>query len=123
LSASTSAATFSSKRIRPYGCMAQSDPAIVMLDRGFAEPGVSIMARTKKFTDPTDIAICEVHRRYVELMETVRLESHGAETKERYLAVLPSLTAKLAMPSKPLSEMVGEIMTEAGPLLFQAMQR
>jgi len=27
------------------------------------------------------------------------------------------------MPSKPLSEIVGEIMTEAGPLLFQAMQR
>jgi len=68
--------------------MAQSDPAIVMLDRGFAEPGVSIMARTKKFTDPTDIAICEVHRRYVEVMETVRLETISAETKQRYLAVI-----------------------------------
>ena len=103
--------------------MAQSDPAIVMLERGFAEPGVSTMARTKKFTDPTDIAICEVHRRYVEVMETVRLETISAETKQRYLAVITSLTDKLAMPSKPLSEIVGEIMTEAGPLLFQAMQR
>ena len=104
--------------------MAQSDPAIVMLDRGFArDPGFSIMARTKKFTDPTDIAICEVHRRYVEVMETVRLETISAETKQRYLEVITSLTDKLAMPSKPLSEIVGEIMTEAGPLLFQAMQR
>ena len=81
------------------------------------------MSRAKKFTDPTDIAICEVHRRYVEVMETVRLETIGAETKERYLAVISSLTEKLAMPSKPLSEIVGEIMTEAGPLIFQAMQR
>ena len=94
-----------------------------MLDRGFADPGVSTMARTKKFTDPTDIAICEVHRRYVEVMETVRLETISAETKQRYLAVITSLTDKLAMPSKLLSEIVGEIMTEAGPLLFQAMQR
>jgi hypothetical protein len=81
------------------------------------------MARAKKFTDPTDIAICEAHRRYIEVMENVRLESISAETKQKYLAVIASLTDKLAMPSKPLSEIVGEIMTEAGPFLFQAMQR
>jgi len=81
------------------------------------------MARSKKFTDPTDIAIVEVHRRYVEVMETVRLETISPETKQRYLAVITALTEKLAMPSKPLSEVVGEIMTEAGPLIFQAMQR
>jgi hypothetical protein len=81
------------------------------------------MARSKKFTDPTDLAIVEVHRRYVEVMETVRLETISPETKQRYLAVITSLTEKLAMPSKPLSEVVGEIMTEAGPLIFQAMQR
>lgn len=81
------------------------------------------MARAKKFTHPTDIAICEVHRRYVEVMETVRLDTISPETKERYLAVISSLTEKLAMPSKPLSEILGEIMTEAGPFLFQAMQR
>jgi hypothetical protein len=52
-----------------------------------------------------------------------RLETISDETKQRYLAVITSLTDKLAMPSKPLSEIVGEIMTEAGPLLFQAMQR
>jgi hypothetical protein len=81
------------------------------------------MARTKKFTDPTDVAICEVHRRYVEVMETVRLETISVETKQRYLAVISSLTEKLATPSKPLAEVLGEIMTEAGPLIFQAMQR
>ncbi|HKN01815.1 MAG TPA: hypothetical protein VJX23_14970 [Candidatus Binataceae bacterium] len=81
------------------------------------------MARAKKFTHPTDIAICEAHRRYVEVMETVRLDAISVETKERYLAVISSLTDKLAMPSKPLSEIVGEIMSEAAPFLFQSMQR
>jgi hypothetical protein len=30
---------------------------------------------------------------------------------------------KLAMPSKPLNEILGEMMAEAGPMIFQAMQR
>ncbi|MGO9602432.1 MAG: hypothetical protein ACLQAT_03335 [Candidatus Binataceae bacterium] len=81
------------------------------------------MARARKFTDPTDIAICEAHRRFVEVMETVRLETISGETKQSYLAVISSLTDKLAMPSKPLSEIVGEIMSEAAPFLFQSMQR
>ncbi len=81
------------------------------------------MATRKKFADPTDRAIIEVHRRFVEVMETIRLESISGETKERYLAVMISLTEKLAVPSKPLSEIVSEIMAEAAPFLFQAMQR
>ena len=28
-----------------------------------------------------------------------------------------------AMPSKPLNEILGEMMAEAGPMIFQAMQR
>jgi hypothetical protein len=81
------------------------------------------MATRKKIADPTDRAIVEVHRRFVEVMETVRLETISGETKERYLAVMTSLTEKLAVPSKPLSEIVSEIMAEAAPFLFQAMQR
>jgi hypothetical protein len=82
------------------------------------------MARSsKKFTDPTDLAILEVHRRFVEVMETVRLESISPDMKERYLSVMTNLTEKLAMPAKPLSEILGEIMAEAGPIIFQAMQR
>ena len=77
----------------------------------------------KKFTDPTDQAIIEMHRRFIEVMETVRLESISGETKERYLAVMTSLTEKLAVPAKPLSEIVSEMMAEAAPFLFQAMQR
>ena len=80
-------------------------------------------SRAKKFTDPTDLAIVEAHRRYIEVMEEIRLEIISAETKQKYLAVISSLTEKLAVPAKPLSEIVGEIMTEAGPFLFQAMQR
>jgi hypothetical protein len=81
------------------------------------------MARQKKFTHPTDIAIVEIHRRFVAVMEDVRLESIPPDMKERYLAIMTALTEKLAMPSKPLAEIVGEIMAEAGPIIFQAMQR
>ena len=81
------------------------------------------MSSRKKFSNPTDQAIIEVHRRFIEAMETVRLESLSSETKERYLVVMTSLTEKLSMPSKPLSEVVSEVMAEAAPLLFQAMQR
>jgi len=81
------------------------------------------MARSRKFTDPTDIEICEVHRQFVQVMENVRLETISTETKARYLIVMRSLTEKLAIPTKPLSEVVGELMTEAGPMIFQAMQR
>ncbi len=73
------------------------------------------MARARKFTDPTDIAIVEMHRRFVEVMEDMRLTEISAETKQRYLTIMTSFTEKLATPSKPLAEIVGEIMTEAAP--------
>jgi hypothetical protein len=81
------------------------------------------MSRQKKFTDPVDIEIVEVHRRFIEAMEEVRLETIEPEMKQRYLAIMKSLTEKLAIPSKPLHEVVGELMAEAGPILFQVMSR
>ena len=81
------------------------------------------MPRAKKFTDPTDIAIADIHRRFVGAMENIRLETMTAEMKQRYLMVMKSVTEKLEMPSKPLPEILGEMMAEAGPLIFQAMQR
>jgi hypothetical protein len=80
------------------------------------------MARSKKLTNPTDVEIVEIHRRYVEVMEEIRLETIDPETKQSYLLVLRSLTEKLAMPSKPLNEILRELMTEAGPIIFQIMQ-
>ena len=81
------------------------------------------MAHQKKFTDPIDLEILEIHRRFVEVMENVRLETISPEMKQAYLSVMKSLTEKLAMPSKPLQEILAEMMAEAGPLIFQAMQR
>jgi hypothetical protein len=75
------------------------------------------------FTDPVDREIYEAHRRFVEVMETDRLATISAGTKEQYLRIMRSLAEKLAVPSKPLSEIVGEVMSEAAPLLFAAMQR
>jgi hypothetical protein len=81
------------------------------------------VAHQKKFTDPIDLEILEIHRRFVEVMENVRLETISPEMKQTYLAVMKSLTEKLAIPSKPLHEILAEMMAEAGPLIFQAMQR
>ena len=81
------------------------------------------MARARKHADPLDIEIVEIHRRYIQVMEDMRLETISVETKQRYLQMIRNLTEKLEIPSKPLSEVVGEIMAEAAPLLFQAMQR
>jgi hypothetical protein len=75
------------------------------------------------FSDPLDREIYDAHRRFVEVMETDRLGSISAGTKEQYLRIMRTLADKLAVPTKPLSEIVGEIMSEAAPLLFQAMQR
>ena len=80
------------------------------------------MARAVKFTNPLDQEIFEAHRKYIETMEA-RLETISDGTKMHYLKVLVSLAEKLGTPGKPLSEIVGEIMSEAAPLLFQAMQR
>lgn len=79
------------------------------------------MARALKFTNPRDKEIFEAHRKYIEIMEA-RLEMISDDTKGHYLKMLVSLTEKLAIPGKPLSEIVGEMMSEAAPLLFQAMQ-
>ncbi len=81
------------------------------------------MANKKKSTDPLDVEIVEVQRRFVDLMENVRLETMSPEMKQHYLTVMKALTEKLAMPSKPLHEILGEMMAEAGPMIFQAMQR
>jgi hypothetical protein len=79
------------------------------------------MARADKFNNPKDQEIYEIHRRYIDVMER-RLVDITDESKVHYLKVLKSLTEKLAVPGKPLSEIVGEMMSEAAPLLFMAMQ-
>ncbi len=84
---------------------------------------VTTMTRSNKFSNPMDKEIYEVHRRYIQVMENERLAAISDETKTHYLRVLKSLTDKLAIPGKPLSEVIGEMMSEAAPLLFQSMQR
>ena len=81
------------------------------------------MARSNKLSNPMDKEIYEVHRRYIQVMENERLATISDESKTHYLRVLKSLTDKLAIPGKPLSEVIGEMMSEAAPLLFQSMQR
>jgi hypothetical protein len=71
---------------------------------------------------PADPEIFEVHRRFIQVMEGDRLLTISAETRGHYLTVMRSLTAKLAVPGKPLSEILSEIMSEAAPLIFRVMQ-
>jgi hypothetical protein len=82
-----------------------------------------LMASDPKFSNPLDREIYETHRLFLKVMENDRLPTISDETKASYLAVFKSLTEKLATPGKPLSEVVGEIMSETAPLLFQVMQR
>jgi hypothetical protein len=79
------------------------------------------MARVRKPSDPQARAIFEVHRRYIEVMEQ-RLAGVEDQTRINYVTIMTSLTEKLSIPGKPLSEIVREMMAEAGPLLFQVMQ-
>ena len=81
------------------------------------------MARARKFTNPLDQEVHEIHLRYIDVMEGERLASISDETKSHYLRVLTTLTEKLAVPGKPMSEVVGEMMADAAPFLFRAMQR
>ncbi len=80
------------------------------------------MARANKFSDPLDLQIHEAHSRYVQVMEEIRMGAISQETKEKYLKIIGGLTEKLAIPTKPLSEIIGEMMAEAAPFLFQTMQ-
>ncbi|HTW86475.1 MAG TPA: hypothetical protein VMD75_00590 [Candidatus Binataceae bacterium] len=72
---------------------------------------------------PHDPEIFEIHRRFIQVMEGDRLLTISAETRGHYLTVMRSLTAKLSVPGKPLSEILSEMMSEAAPLIFQVMQR
>jgi DNA-binding GntR family transcriptional regulator len=72
---------------------------------------------------PHDPEVFEVHRQFVEVMEDGRLLAIGAEMRGHYLTVMRSLTAKLSIPGKPLSEIVSEMMTEAAPIIFKVMQQ
>src|ERR1700732_4959533 len=83
----------------PIGCYSR---------RNFAAPEDAVMARANKFSDPLDQKIHDAHRHYIEVMEDIRMGSISKETKEKYLQIISALSEKLALPSKPLSEIIGE---------------
>ncbi len=70
-----------------------------------------------------DPEVFEVHRQFIEIMENGRLLTISTEMRGHYLTVMRSLTAKLSVPGKPLSEIVSEMMSEAAPLIFKVMQQ
>jgi len=69
-----------------------------------------------------DSDIAMVHERYVQAMEW-RIPTLALETKERYLAVLSLLVAKLESPDKSLPDILGEMMAEAAGHLFAELGR
>ncbi len=58
------------------------------------------MARGHKFSDPLDQQIYDAHRRYIEVMEDIRMGAISTETKEKYLQIITALTEKLALPKQ-----------------------
>jgi hypothetical protein len=79
------------------------------------------MPRQKKFSDPMDHEIYLAHRRYVQVMEEQRLSTIAADSKTHYLAMLKSMTDKLEVPGKPLSEIMREVIAEAMPIILQVI--
>jgi hypothetical protein len=67
-----------------------------------------------------DDDIAMTHARFVRAMET-RLPSLNIATKERYLAVLSALVAKLESPDKNLRDILGEMMVEAAAHIMEEM--
>jgi hypothetical protein len=67
-----------------------------------------------------DRQIVATHRRFVKAMDG-RLAHMGADTKERYFAVLSVLVAKLEDVDKPLREVMQEMVSEAGHMILQEM--
>ncbi|HLH77383.1 MAG TPA: hypothetical protein VKV28_11305 [Candidatus Binataceae bacterium] len=65
--------------------------------------------------------VTQTHRRFVAAMER-RLAEIDEPARSGYLTVMVSLSAKLEVPGKPISEIVRELMAEAGPLLFSLMR-
>ena len=67
-----------------------------------------------------DRQIVATHRRFVKAMDG-RLGTMGADTKERYFAVLAVLVTKLEETDKPLKEVMQEMVSEAGHMILQEM--
>ncbi len=58
------------------------------------------------------------HDRFVAAMNA-RLPGMPLEQKERYFAVLSALVTKLETPTKPLRDVLQEMMAEAAAYVFQ----
>ncbi len=69
-------------------------------------------------TKDMDKQINATHQRFQQAMEA-RLRGMRLESKERYFAVLCILVTKLEEPSKPMREVLREIMMEAAPYIAQ----
>lgn len=68
-----------------------------------------------------DQQIVATHKRFVKAMNA-RIGSMSLETKERYYALLSTLTAKLEQSEKTLREVMQELMPEAASVILQEMQ-
>jgi hypothetical protein len=65
-----------------------------------------------------DKQIAATHQRFQQAM-AARLKTMRLESKERYFAVLCALVTKLEDPSKPLRQVLQEVLMEAAPYIAQ----
>src|SRR6185295_7243936 len=78
------------------------------------------MSSERALQNDLDRQIVATHRRFVKAMDG-RLGTMGADTKERYFAVLAVLVTKLEETDKPLKEVMQEMVSEAGHMILQEM--
>jgi hypothetical protein len=65
-----------------------------------------------------DRQIAMTHKRFIKAMDA-RVPDMRQETKERYLAVVSMLAAKLDDASKPLRDVLQEMMAEAASVILE----
>ena len=76
------------------------------------------MASSELLSTALDSDIAMIHQRFMTAMKG-RLPTMALDTKERYFAVLSSLVGKLEAPEKGLRDVLQEMMSEVGAIIFQ----
>lgn len=78
------------------------------------------MADTDLIDQELNKQILATQKRFQQAMKT-RLAHMSRESKERYFAVLSTLVSKLEDPTKPLREVLQDVLIESAPYIAQEL--
>ena len=79
------------------------------------------MSDSRRVAKDLERQILETHRRFSEAREN-RLGTMDLEQKERYFALLSLLVGKLEDASRPMKQVLQELVSEALPIVLSELQ-